>query len=953
MQGKAVVAQTQDSTRVAALAPDRNGWPGRPGLIRRVLIALAAGLALSSGCELSAAAPVAAKAGVASTASALKLVRSVEGIDEYRLPNGLQLLLIPDASKPTTTVNMTYRVGSRFENYGETGMAHLLEHLMFKGTPRNPQVWADFNKRGFSANGSTWYDRTNYFASFSANDENLHWYLDWQADAMVNSFIARKDLDSEMTVVRNEMEMGENDAGRILMEKTLAAMFQWHNYGKSTIGARTDVEGVDITRLQAFYKRYYQPDNATLIVSGKFDVAKVLGWVQQSFGRVPKPTRKLEQPYTLDPVQDGERSVTLRRAGGVPQVFAAYHVMPGAHPDFAAIELLPLILADTPSGRLHKSLVEGQQAAGVFGFSEGLADPGFILFGAQLSPQQDLQQASQNLLKVLESVRSEPISAAEVERARAKWLKSWDMHFADPQRVGVALSEAVSQGDWRLFFLVRDRVKAIQAADVQRVADQVLRTANRTLGQYIPTAAPERALAPARVDVAAQLQGFQGQAAQAAAETFDASPANIDARTHLFELPSGLKGALLSKSTRGQAVKATLTLRFGTADSLADWGEAPSALAALLDKGTADMDRQAFQDRLDALQSEVGFSAAPGQLTVSIASRRDHVADVIRLVGRVLRQPSLPAGALEEVRQQALSSLAEQSKEPEAVLDNAISRYGNPYPRGDVRYARTFDEQEADWKGIALDRVKGYHQRFVSAAHGQFAAVGEFDEAAVKRALNEALGDWRLAEPYARVPDPLVPVAPQRFALQTPDKQNATFSARLALPITDQHPDYAAFMLANHLLGSGGDSRLWNRIREKEGLSYSVYSAVQWNPLDANSEWVASAIFAPQNRDKVEQAFKEELARALKDGFTQSEFDAGRRGLLNFRRLSRAQDGRLAGGLAGNLYLGRDFSLAAKVDATLEALTLDQVNAALRRYLKPEAMVTGVAGDFTAAVAKP
>jgi zinc protease len=936
MQGKVVVTKAQGK---------RLSRPGRPGVFRRILIALSAGLVLSAGCELSAAAPAAVKSAV--KVGALQAVRSVEGIDEYRLPNGLQLLLIPDASKPTTTVNMTYRVGSRFENYGETGMAHLLEHLLFKGTPRNPQVWADFNKRGFSANGSTWYDRTNYFASFSANSDNLRWYIDWQADAMVNSFIARKDLDSEMTVVRNEMEMGENDAGRILMEKTLATMFQWHNYGKSTIGARTDVEGVDITRLQAFYKRYYQPDNATLIVSGKFDVAQVLGWVQQSFGRIPKPTRKLEQPYTLDPVQDGERTVTVRRVGGVPQVFAAYHVMPGAHPDFAAVELLPLILADTPSGRLHKALVEGQQAAGVFGFTEGLADPGFILFGAQLSPQQDLQQASQNLLAVLEAVRSQPITAADVERARAKWLKGWDMHFADPQRVGVALSEAVAQGDWRLFFLLRDRVKAIGVADVQRVADQVLRPANRTLGQYIPTPAPERAAAPARVDVAAQFKDFKAQAAQAAAETFDASPANIDARTRKFALPSGLKVAVLSKSTRGQAVKATLTLRFGTADSLAGWGEAPSALAALLDKGTGDLDRQAFQDRLDALQSEVGFSAAPGQLSVAISSRREHVAEVIRLVGRVLRQPTLPAAALEEVRQQALAGLAEQSKEPEAVLDNAIARHGNPYPRGDVRHARTFDEQEADWKAISVDRVKGYHQRFVSAAHGQFAAVGDVDEATLKQALTEALGDWRSAEPYARVPDPLVPVAPHRFALQTPDKQNATFSARLALALTDQHPDYPAFMLANHLLGSGGDSRLWNRIREKDGLSYSVYSAVQWSPLEPNSEWVASAIFAPQNRDKVEQAFHEELARALKDGFTQSEFDAGRRGLLNFRRLGRAQDGRLAGGLAGNLYLGRDFSLAAKVDAALESLSLDQVNAALRRYLKPEAMVSGVAGDFS------
>jgi zinc protease len=881
-----------------------------------------------------------------SATQTLLAVHAVEGITEYRLPNGLQVLLIPDASKPTTTVNVTYRVGSRFENYGETGMAHLLEHLMFKGTPRNPQVWSEFNKRGFSANGSTWYDRTNYFASFSANDDNLKWYLSWQADAMVNSFIARKDLDSEMTVVRNEMEMGENDAGRILMEKTLSAMYQWHNYGKSTIGARTDVEGVDITRLQGFYKRYYQPDNATLIVSGKFDVAKVMQWVQASFAPIPKPQRKLEQPYTLDPVQDGERAVTIRRVGGVPQVFAAYHVMPGAAPDFAAIELLPLVLADTPSGRLHKAMVEGQQAAGVFGFSEGLADPGFILFGAQLSPQQDLAQASQTLLKVLESVRQEPITAAEVERAKAKWLKSWDMHFADPQRVGVALSEAVAQGDWRLFFLTRDRVKAIQPADVQRVAAQVLLTANRTLGQYVPTPTPERAPAPARVDVASQFKDFKGQAAQAAAETFDASPANIDARTHRFALPSGLQAAVLSKSTRSQAIKATLTLRFGTADTLANWGEAPSALAALLDKGTGDLDRQALQDKLDALQSEVGFSAAPGQINVSMSSRKAHFPELIRLVGRILRQPTLPAPALEEVRQQALASLAESSKEPEAVLDNALSRHGNPYPRGDVRYARTFDEQEAEWKAIALDRVQAYHQRFVSAAHAQFGAVGELDEAEVQQALKDAFGDWGSQEPYTRVSDPLVTVPVQRFVLQTPDKQNASFSARLSLPMTDQDPDYAAFMLANHLLGSGGDSRLWNRIREKEGLSYSVFSSVQWNPIEPNSEWVASAIFAPQNRDKVEQAFKEELARALKDGFTQAEFEAGRKGLLNFRRLGRAQDGRLAGALAGNLYLNRSFAVAAKVDAALEALTLQQVNAALRLHLQPEALVTGVAGDF-------
>jgi len=210
----------------------------------------------------------------------LTQVTSVEGITEYRLPNGLQVLLVPDESKPTTTVNVTYRVGSRHENYGETGMAHLLEHLVFKGTPTTRNVWADFTKRGLRANGSTWTDRTNYFASFAAHEDNLRWYLSWQADIMVNSFIAKADLDTEMTVVRNEFESGENSPGRVLFSKLLAGMYDWHNYGKDTIGARTDIENVDITRLQAFYRKYYQPDNGTLTLDSQFGRAKCREWVE-------------------------------------------------------------------------------------------------------------------------------------------------------------------------------------------------------------------------------------------------------------------------------------------------------------------------------------------------------------------------------------------------------------------------------------------------------------------------------------------------------------------------------------------------------------------------------------------------------------------------------------------------------------------------------------------------
>jgi zinc protease len=244
-------------------------------------IILAAALALLA---FAASAQVPLPPGVARVAS-------VEGITEYGLSNGLRVLFAPDASKPTTTVNMTYLVGSRHENYGETGMAHLLEHLIFYGTPAFPNVRAERQRRGMRANGSTWTDRTNYFASFAANDDDLDWFLRWSADGMVNSFIARKDLDGEMSVVRNEMERGENDPARILLQRAVGAAYSWHNYGKSTIGARADVENVSIERLQAFYRQYYQPDNAVLVVSGKFDQAKTLALVAREFGKIPRPAR--------------------------------------------------------------------------------------------------------------------------------------------------------------------------------------------------------------------------------------------------------------------------------------------------------------------------------------------------------------------------------------------------------------------------------------------------------------------------------------------------------------------------------------------------------------------------------------------------------------------------------------------------------------------------------------
>ncbi len=859
-------------------------------------------------------------------------VRSVEGVDEYRLPNGLQVLLIPDDSKPTTTVNLTYRVGSREENYGETGMAHLLEHMLFKGTPTYRNVWADFEKRGLAANGSTSYDRTNYTAHFSANPENLAWYLGWLADSMVNSFIARKDLDTEMTVVRNEMERGENQPDGVLLRETMAVMFDWHNYGKSTIGARSDVENVDIPRLQAFYHLYYQPDNATLIVSGKFDPGAVLQRVAETFGKLPKPTRKLPNQYTLERAQDGERSVTVRRVGGAPLLDAGYHMQAGAAPEFAAAEALAIILGDVPSGRLHKRLTEQQLASNVFAFSWALAEPAVLVTGAELAPGQDVDKARAALLAVNESFAKEPVTAQELERAKAKWAKGWEQAFTNPETVGIALSESIAQGDWRLFFLTRDRVRDLTLADVQRVATEYLVRTNRTLGTYLPTAEPVRAPAPEKVDLAQVMKDFKPQAAAAKVEAFESTPANLDARTQTFAV-AGIQAAVIPKGTRGGAVRATLTLRFGDEKSLFGTAEVPDAVAALLDKGTRSLDREQIQDRLDQLRTELSIRSSPGQVTLSLASRREQLPQAIALVGELLRNANFPDTALAEFKQQAITAIEQQRKEPQALAANTVDRWSNPYPRGDVRYVPTFDETVEDVNALTSAKLRDFHDRFYGAAKGEFAAVGDLDAAAVRSALEGAFGDWNRGAPFTRVPHPLVAKTPQRMLLETPDKQNATLVARESIALSDRDDDYPALMMANFLLGGGG-------------LSYDVRTGINWNSFEANSPWRASAIYAPQVRAKVEAAFREEIARALKDGFTAAELSEAQRGLLNFRRLSRAQDATVAATLANNLYVGRTFAYSAKIDAALAALTVEQVNAALRKYVRPDSLVIAFAGDF-------
>ena len=874
-------------------------------------------------------------------------VTSVEGITEYHLENGLRVLLFPDASNAKVTVNVTYLVGSRHEDYGETGMAHLLEHMLFRGTTKHQDVKTEIRDHGGDFNGTTSLDRTNYFETMPANDDNLHWTLDMEADRMVNSRVSRQDLDAEMTVVRNEFERGENNAGRVLEERVLASAYLWHNYGHTTIGARSDIEKVPIERLQAFYKNYYQPDNAVLIVAGKFDPAKTLDWITQSFGAIAKPTRKLADTYTEEPTQDGEREVTLRRVGDNQILMMAYHVPAGTDPDSTSLDVLSSVLSTPPAGRLYKALVETKKAISVRVENNTQHDPGYLLISAEVRKEGSLADVRQTITSVLEGLLKEPPSKEEVDRVRTAALKNFELMFNNSERVSGMLSEWSAIGDWRLMFLDRDRTGKIDRADVTRVAKDYLKPSNLTVGEFIPAdVAPERAEIHKAPDVASLVNNYTGRAAVDSGEAFDPSPSNIEARTQRLTLSNGTKLVLLPKKTRGATVTATIALHYGDEKSVFGKGVAAQMAGSMLMRGTQKHTRQQLTDELDKLKAQMGAGGGDTDANLNVTTVRASLPAALKLAAEVLRQPAFPESEFEPLRQAMLGRLEGGRKEPGALAPLALRKHFNKYPKGDPRAINTIDEDIAELKAVTLDQAKTFHKDFYGASNAEIAVVGDFDPAEVRKIAEEELGNWKSPKPYSLVlrTRDAAPAANQM--IETPDKANAVFMGGLTLAMNEDDPDYPALLLANEMFGGDLKSRLFHRIREQEGLSYGVQSVYIASNRSPFAQFMVQATCVPDKILRVEDVFKEELAKLRKDGFNDGEVASAKKTYADDRILGRSQDGSLARLLARNAQFGWTMTHDLDRDQAVASLATARINEAVRKYWDPAQMAYFKAGDF-------
>ena len=880
-----------------------------------------------------------------------KKVTEVEGISEYKLDNGVQVLLFPDDSKPQFTVNMTVLVGSRHEGYGETGMAHLLEHMLFKGTEVHPDIPKLLKDRGvLNMNGTTWFDRTNYYETLPASDENLEFAIQMESDRLINSLIKGEDLASEMTVVRNEFEMGENSPMRILMQRIMSTAYEWHNYGKSTIGNRSDIERVPVSNLREFYRKFYQPDNIMVVVAGKFDDKKALQYLAKYFGSLEVPQRELRNTYTEEPSQDGERTVLLRRTGDTQMVGVGYHIPPASHTDFAAIQVLTTILGMEPSGPLYQALVETKLASSVTTMDIAGHDPGMILAFSEVPLDSDLEKVRDVLLEQIEKMGVDGADSAMVKRAIQRLESQRERQFANTSRFAVNLSEWRAYGDWRLYFLHRDRIEKVTAADIKRVAAEYLVQSNRTVGMFVPTESPVRAPIKAMPKLDQVLADYKGRKAISQGEAFEATTENIDARTQLGELDSGIQYALLPKKTRGQRVFCTVRLQYGNEKNLKGLITASEMLPQMLGRGTKNMSFADFRDRLDELNASMRFSGSAGVLTVSIQTKREDFLKVLGLLQDALRHPALDPKELEVIKRETTTRLESTKSDPQSLAFNGLRRKLSPYKPGDVRYVPSIEEDIKRTDSVTIQQIQELRNEYLNGQDGELAIVGDFDPATSIDKLQEIFANWKTDKAVARIASPSISSPGERVNINTPDKKNAVYAAGISLPLKEDNPDYESLLIGNYILGGGPlSSRLADRVRKKDGLSYGVGSMLNAHPIDESGVFIMQAISNPQNTPKVVDAINEEVSRMLESGVTADELERAKGSYLQNRQGGRAQDQRLAGMLINNLRTDRTMKFHKESDDRIASLSKDEVDQAIRKYVDPDKLIVITAGDFEAA----
>ncbi|HEY5949220.1 MAG TPA: insulinase family protein, partial [Kofleriaceae bacterium] len=683
-----------------------------------------------------------------------------------------------------------------------------------------------------------------------------------------------------------------------------------------------------------------------LIVSGKYDDASALASIEKTFGSIPRPKRELAPTYSVEPVQDGERTVTLRRNGDVHVIGLAYHTVAGTSDDFPAVEAALDILTREPSGRLYKKLVETKLAASVSDSAMATHDPFLAQLTAEVRDGKNVATVEKIMIEEIEGLGASKIDDKAVERWRTATLKEIELAMADSERIAVELSEYAALGDWRTLFAYRNRVGKTTVADVQRVAKTFFKSSNRTLGKFIPTKTIDRAPLTETPDINAYVKGVEAGEVKEQGEVFAATLDNIEQRTTRVQLKGGIKAALLPKKTRGGKVELQLALHWGDEKSLQNKSTQAELLGAILARGTTKKSYQDLQDLEDQLKAHIWFATSADGLTLHIETLRDKLPAAIDLAAEMLKSPSFPDKELEIVRQEQLSALEQQQQDPMTVAFHTISQLTSKWPKSDPRYSQSIAEQIVAIKAVKMPAIKQFYKDFAGAGHGELAVVGDFDPKAITAQIEGHFEKWQTKKPYKRLEGKAFGMPGATKSVDIKDKEMTTLALSHDIQMKDTDADYPAWLMVSQVLGGDAASRAWMRLREKEGLSYGVGTWAFADAFDNVGGFGGYAIVAPQNLAKAKASLLEEIDKLTNSKVTAEELKRAKDTWIKEQDTGLSNDGYVIEMLSRQTFRGRTTAYTKELRAKIQAVTADDVARVAKQYLDPKRLVIVDAGDL-------
>ena len=866
---------------------------------------------------------------------------SAGGMSAYTLANGFKIILIPFPTASNVRVELLVKTGSKLEGYGETGMAHLLEHMLFKGAGSRKNIKEDLTALGASWNGTTNADRTNYFETLSSDPEKLDEVIRLEADRFIHAKFTKADLDSEMTVVRNELENSERNPSRLVMDALARNTFIWHGYSRSTIGARTDIENTSYEALRAFHRKHYRPDNAALIVSGNFDVQRVVALTTKLFSAAKNPSTAKPRNWTFDSPQALTQRSELYASVGTTVVASAWKLPGLSERDAHALDLAVTAVCDADWGSLRKELVTNRGLAVTASCSTSTeADYSRLMAFAKAGQDADAQTLSNELIRHIQDMANKGVTQEQLERARLSEMNQIERAFDAHESIARIVSQYEVAGDWRLMFWVRDVVKSLQLEEANAALKKWVVATNRSdvLLRHTEATSPLVITPPALAST--RVEGKSWPSIFSDADPAPKSLVELSKSTRSFVLDGDKASAsLIRRKTQGDKVWLVLENDYGTAETLSHRKNACTAASYLMGFGGGGLTRDVLSRRMEELKATWNLRLSGMSMEVP----RKNLDKVFEILFSVWSEPLLPLNEFESYKSGLLASYESQLKSPVALADNATRLRFDNFPKGHWSKPKTYEEQIADAKSLSYEDVQRCVKDFAKISHARVGVVGNLHEQDIRALwVKAALTNSEMK--YQRIADPTAPtkVDTALIRVDKPDTPNARVLGVAVVALSRQSKDFPALQLAVEVMGGNASSLIWKELREKDGLAYSTGMQVSGSMMDDRTTIQLYATSASAQADKAMEKLKMVLQRVLDEGLSDADIARAKKTWVERRKAFLGRESNFASTLADALLDGYDFLARAKFDESIEQVTAKQATDVLRKYLLQAPIVWAV-----------